>query len=87
MARELAGRGVTALSLVPDPVRTEFMLGAFASEAVGLEPDGLHSPRFIGRCVAALAMDPDVMEKTGGRHHVQELALEYRFTDPGEENE
>jgi hypothetical protein len=31
--------------------------------------------------VAALAMDPDVMEKSGGVYLVKKLAEEYRFSD------
>jgi hypothetical protein len=30
-------------------------------------------------------MDPDIMEKTGGKYSVAELAEEYRFTDPDRE--
>jgi hypothetical protein len=39
------------------------------------------SPEYIGRTVAALADDPQVMRKTGKAFHVGELALEYRFRD------
>jgi NAD(P)-dependent dehydrogenase (short-subunit alcohol dehydrogenase family) len=39
-------------------------------------------PRYVGRCVAALSMDPDVQEKNGGRFTVAELAREYRFSEP-----
>jgi NAD(P)-dependent dehydrogenase (short-subunit alcohol dehydrogenase family) len=83
MAIELVERGVAALSLAPGPVRTEFMVRALAAGAVELDPRVLQSPRFVGRCIAALAMDPDVMEKSGGRYRVADLADEYRFTDPG----
>ncbi len=40
------------------------------------------TPGVTGRCVAALAMDPDIAEKAGGLYGVVELAREYRFTDP-----
>jgi NAD(P)-dependent dehydrogenase (short-subunit alcohol dehydrogenase family) len=85
MAHELSGHGVAALSLAPGPVRTEFMLQALANGAVELERSALSSPRYVGRCVAALTMDPDVLEKSGGRYLIEELAAEYRFSDPGEE--
>lgn len=85
MAYELAGHNVAALSLAPGAVRTEFMRDALARGAVELDPNALQSPRFIGRCIAALAMDPDVLEKTGGRFRVEDLEKEYRFTDPGED--
>jgi len=55
------------------------------SLAVEMDADALQSPRFIGRCIAALAMDPDIKEKAGGRYLVTDLAAEYRFTDPGED--
>lgn len=38
--------------------------------------------RVTGRCVAALAMDPDIAEKAGGLYAVSRLGQEYRFTDP-----
>jgi NAD(P)-dependent dehydrogenase (short-subunit alcohol dehydrogenase family) len=84
MALELKPHGVAALSLAPGAVRTDFIRDALARGAVELDPDALQSPRYIGRCIAALAMDPDVMEKTGERFRVEDLAVEYRFTDPGE---
>lgn len=71
MAAELAGHGVTALALAsgfPNGERSE------ASQT-------RRSPRYTGRCVAALAMDPDVREKTGGSFHVETLRKEYRFSD------
>lgn len=40
-------------------------------------------PRYSGRCVAALAMDPDIRDKDGGYHRVVTLEPEYRFSDPG----
>lgn len=86
MALELRGHGVAALSLAPGAVRTEFMRAAVTRGAVEIDPESLQSPRFIGRCIAALAMDPDIMDKTGGRFRVDDLAREYRFTDPGEES-
>jgi len=85
MARELEAHGVAALALAPAGVRTEFIEQALGTGALALDPGDLQSPRYVGRCVAALAMDPDVMEKTGGRYRVEELALEYRFSEHEEE--
>jgi len=81
MAVELQPYGVAALSLWPGMVRTELILDAAASGAE-LDLIGAESPRFTGRCIAALAMDPDINEKSGGIYQVAELAKEYRFTDP-----
>jgi dehydrogenase/reductase SDR family member 1 len=39
------------------------------------------SPQFIGRAVAALAADPEVMRKSGQVLVAAELAEEYGFTD------
>lgn len=81
MARELEAHGVAALALVPGPVRT-------AATTAGPAPGRtvrLPSPRYVGRSVAALAMDPDIMEKSGGRYRVDELVREYRFSEPGRE--
>ena len=47
-----------------------------------LHVDAQEAPLFVGRCVAALAMDPDLMEKTGGSYTITELACEYRFSRP-----
>jgi dehydrogenase/reductase SDR family member 1 len=82
MAVELKSYGVAALSLWPGAVKTEFILDAVASGVSGFDLETAESPRFTGRCIAALAMDPDIMEKSGGVYRVAELAREYRFTDP-----
>ena len=47
-----------------------------------LRVDAQEAPLFLGRCVAALAMDPDLFEKSGGSYTIDELAAEYRFTHP-----
>jgi NAD(P)-dependent dehydrogenase (short-subunit alcohol dehydrogenase family) len=39
------------------------------------------SPEYTGRAVAALATDPDAMEKSGQVFRVDKLAKEYGFTD------
>jgi dehydrogenase/reductase SDR family protein 1 len=82
MALELADYNVAALSLRPSSVKTEFIMDSVASGAMNIDLATAQSPRFSGRCVAALAMDPDLMEKSGGVFMVAELAEEYRFTDP-----
>lgn len=85
MAHELRPYQVAALSLWPGAVKTEFILDSVASGAVAFDLEAAESPRFTGRCIAALAMDPDVMEKSGGVYRVAALAEEYRFTDPDKE--
>jgi len=81
MSRELAPHGVAALTLFPAPCGGAASPAGTAGD--GQAGPGAASPRFTGRCVAALAMDPDILEKTGGVYQVTELQREYRFTDPG----
>lgn len=82
MAHELKHYNVAALSLRPSSVKTEFIMDAVASGTASMDLERAQSPRFSGRCIAALAMDPDIMEKSGGIFTVADLAVEYRFTDP-----
>ncbi len=52
--------------------------------AVAVAPGHLgvtESPEYLGRAVATLAADPNVMEKSGRLLTVGELAREYGFTD------
>jgi dehydrogenase/reductase SDR family protein 1 len=81
MAVELKPYNVAAVSLWPSSVRTEFIVDAAARGEHTIDLRVSQSPRFTGRCVAALAMDPDVMEKSGGVYLVKQLAEEYRFSD------
>ena len=85
VAEELRPHGVASLAVVPGWMRTEFVLASQkASEATWREHPALsrtESPRYVGRAVAALAADPEVMSKSGGIHRVADLALEYGFTD------
>lgn len=77
MAEELRPHGVAAVSLYPGLVRTEKVLEA----AAFLDLSNSESPQFVGRAVAALAADPEVMKMTGRVLVAASLALEYGFTD------
>ncbi|MDH6594612.1 NAD(P)-dependent dehydrogenase (short-subunit alcohol dehydrogenase family) [Variovorax sp. TBS-050B] len=85
MAEELRPHGVASLALSPGWMRTEFVLaGHQTDEAHWQERPALartESPRYLGRAVAALAADPEVLGKSGGVHRVADLAREYGFTD------
>ncbi|HEX6041230.1 SDR family NAD(P)-dependent oxidoreductase [Longimicrobium sp.] len=85
MAEELRPHGVTSLAVVPGWMRTEWVLAAHkATEATWREHPELgrtESPRYVGRAVAALAADPEVMRHSGGVHRVADLADAYGFTD------
>ena len=77
MAVELRPYGVTAVSLYPGLVRTEKVMEA----AAWLDLTNSESPEFVGRAVAALAGDPDLMRHTGSVLVAARLAVEYGFTD------
>lgn len=85
MAEELRAHGVASLAVSPGWMRTEFVLaGHKTDEEHWRERPELattESPRYLGRAVAALAGDPEVMQKSGGVHRVADLAEEYGFTD------
>lgn len=61
MAHELRGHDVAVVSLYPGMVRTEKVMEA----AAFLDLTNSESPQFIGRVVAALTGDPDIMSKSG----------------------
>src|SRR5881296_74366 len=77
MACELREHGVAVVSLYPGLVRTEKVLEA----AAYLDLSNSESPQFIGRAVAALAADPQVMARSGEVVVAASLAREYGFTD------
>jgi NAD(P)-dependent dehydrogenase (short-subunit alcohol dehydrogenase family) len=84
-AEELRPYGVASLAVSPGWMRTEFVLaGHKADESTWRDRPalaGTESPRYVGRAVAALAADPEVMRRSGGVHRVADLAVEYGFTD------
>jgi NAD(P)-dependent dehydrogenase (short-subunit alcohol dehydrogenase family) len=77
MAHELREHQVAAVSLYPGMVRTEKVLAA----AAFLDLSNSESPQFIGRAVAALASDPNQMQKSGQVLVAASLAQEYGFSD------
>ena len=77
MAHELRDQNVAVVSLYPGLVRTEKVMEASAF----LDLSNSESPQFIGRAVAALASDPNVLEKSGRVFVAAALAEEYGFTD------
>src|SRR5207253_269290 len=79
MARELEPHQVAVVALAPGFVGTERVLAAFA--AAGRTPPNLESPAYIGRAVAALAADANVLAKSGRVLTGGQLATEYGFTD------
>ena len=77
MACEIREFNVAVVSLYPGLVRTEKVMEA----AAFLDLSNSESPQFIGRAVAALATDPNIMDKSGRVVVAARLAQEYGFTD------
>lgn len=89
MAAALHPHGVAAIAITPGFLRSESMLEHFgvteANWRDGAKKDSnflaSESPLFVGRAVAALAADPNVMARTGQLCSSWELSREYGFTD------
>src|SRR5262249_11936195 len=77
MAHQLRQHNVAVVSLYPGLVRTENIL--FNAQYFDLSQS--ESPIFSGRAVAALAADPQIMDKSGRGFVVADLAREYGFRD------
>ena len=79
------GTGIAAVAVSPGWMRTEIVLDTVgAGEENWREFPELartESPLYLGRAVAALAADPNIIEKTGRTLVVGELAREYGFVD------
>ena len=89
LADDLRKSRVAVVSLTPGFLRSETMLQHFGVTEANWRDGGKkdphflqsESPLFVGRAVAALANDPNVMEKTGMILSSWELGREYGFTD------
>jgi NAD(P)-dependent dehydrogenase (short-subunit alcohol dehydrogenase family) len=77
MAHELREHNIAAVSLYPGLVRTESVMKA----ADFFDMSNSESPQFIGRAIAGLGSDPDIMQKSGQVVVAASLAVEYGFTD------
>ncbi|WP_329385393.1 SDR family oxidoreductase [Streptomyces sp. NBC_01716] len=88
-AAELKPYGVAAVAITPGFLRSEAMLDGLGvteetwRDAVAEDPNFAHSesPAYLGRAVAALAADPDIMTKSGRALATWGLYEEYGFTD------
>jgi NAD(P)-dependent dehydrogenase (short-subunit alcohol dehydrogenase family) len=76
-------KGICVVALNPGFMRTERVSMHLKTDAMkkafGYERS--ESTEYIGRAVAALAADPNVLRKSGELLHVADLAREYGFTD------
>ena len=89
MAEELRPHNVAALAVTPGFLRSEAMLEHFGVTEANWRDGAKRDPHFIasetpfyvGRAVAALAADPNVLQKSGKTFSSWGLAKEYGFTD------
>jgi NAD(P)-dependent dehydrogenase (short-subunit alcohol dehydrogenase family) len=86
MAHELRDHGVAVVSVWPGLTRTEHMDAMLASGDAWANANvghvaSMETPRYLGRCIAALAADPDVLTRSGCRFWTAELAADYGVTD------
>lgn len=88
-AESLRSHGIASVAITPGFLRSEMMLQHFGvtettwREAGKKDPHFLQSesPLFVGRAVAALAQDPDVLSRSGDVYSSWELAHDYGFVD------
>lgn len=77
MAHQLREYNVASIGLYPGLVRTENVMRL----AEYMDLSNSESPQFVGRAVAALAADPEIMSKSGQILVAAAIAQEYGFTD------
>lgn len=84
MAHELKPYGIAALSIWPGYIKSEKLAAQpnrVPPALAKLIAERGETPIFVGRAIAALVADSNVMEKTGQILLASELAVEYGFTD------
>lgn len=89
MAAELRPHGVAAIAITPGFLRSETMLERFGVTEANWRDGGKkdrnflesESPLFIGRAVAALAGDPEILEQSGQLLSSWEVGSKYHLTD------
>lgn len=85
MGEDLREHQVTALAIAPGWMRTKIIYDAFKTDENNWvnvpELANTESTTFVGRAIAALAVDPNVMQKTGQTITAWTLSQQYGFTD------
>jgi NAD(P)-dependent dehydrogenase (short-subunit alcohol dehydrogenase family) len=79
MAVELRPKGVAVVSLYPGTVATEFIQEWSGKRGTDIE--GAQTVLGVGRCVAALATTPDLMDRSGSIQWVEDVAVELDVVD------
>ncbi|HEX2673497.1 MAG TPA: SDR family oxidoreductase [Polyangiaceae bacterium] len=89
LSQELKERGIPAIAVTPGFLRSEWMLEHMGVTEANWQDAAKHvkefiaseTPLFVGRCIAALAADPNVMNKNGRVFASWDLAQEYGVDD------
>ena len=89
LSQELAGRGVHAVAVTPGFLRSEWMLAHFGvteanwrdAVAKSREFAASETPLFVGRCIAAMAADPEISKRNGRVYASWDLATDYKVND------
>jgi NAD(P)-dependent dehydrogenase (short-subunit alcohol dehydrogenase family) len=89
LAYELRTRKVTAVAVTPGYLRSEAMLERFGvteatwREHIARDPhwEESETPLYVGRCIAAIASDPDAWRLSGGAYASWDLAERYGIVD------
>ena len=89
MSEELREHNIASVAVSPGFLRSEAMLEHFGvtenNWIEGAKKDKhfveSETPFYIGKAIASLAADPNIMKKTGKTFYSGELALEYGFKD------
>jgi len=79
MAHELRDHGITVLSLYPGLVRTEAVIQA--AQDGWLDLSNSESPEFIGRVIAALSVEPNLIQRSGKVVIAAQIARELGVKD------
>jgi NAD(P)-dependent dehydrogenase (short-subunit alcohol dehydrogenase family) len=80
LAHELRPHGVAAVGVWPGFTRTEAVVAAFAAGGAEPPPE-THSTEFVGRAVAMLLAEPDILELSGARRQAADWAERYGYED------
>jgi NAD(P)-dependent dehydrogenase (short-subunit alcohol dehydrogenase family) len=79
LAQELGPHGIAAVALAPGFMRTERVLDAHAKQPFDLSET--ESPEYLGRAVAALAADLNILAQSGRLLTAGDVARAYGFKD------
>lgn len=79
LALELRPHDVAAVAVAPGFMRTERVMATHAKTPIDLRRT--ESVEYLGRAVATLAFDPEIMDRSGKLATVGDLAREYGFSD------